>query len=375
MNDLEPWFRAVVHGARAGRYDEAFQLYYKEIKKEQFSLSTEGSHHADQVCIRSFFGASYSASDSLVSEEATSYLLSCAATNLIYLGQIDAAISPSQQSIDLFLQRSQWREAALAAGPLGSMLIAAGRLSDAIELIDKVQKAVDLSKNIVIEAMASSFKAYIAHLTGDSVQAETLFSQSERVIQQDSPNADVNFPTVSAFYCSYLLDTGKFEVALERAKKTMTWREKGAWQVSVDTTSLYASDLLCLGLAYLVNGDFKHAFGHLDKQVAVLREADEWLYLPAGLCARAQYFFAVSDLANAMKDAEEAINIAKMTGAHYAERSSLIVAIKIALLNGENELARNYLSEARSIRGLDQFRRQEAEIIEIERMLTDAYRS
>jgi hypothetical protein len=54
MTELEPLFRAVIHGTNAGLYEEAFQVYYERIKRRQFSIFAEGSHHADQACIRFF---------------------------------------------------------------------------------------------------------------------------------------------------------------------------------------------------------------------------------------------------------------------------------------------------------------------------------
>ncbi len=53
--DLEPLFRAVIHGTQAELFEPAFELYFEKIKKRQFSMFTKGSHHTDQACIRVFY--------------------------------------------------------------------------------------------------------------------------------------------------------------------------------------------------------------------------------------------------------------------------------------------------------------------------------
>ena len=122
-------------------------------------------------------------------------------------------------------------------------------------------------------------------------------------------------PTVSSYYCKFLLETGRHQEALERLVKTFAWRKRKSWQVAIDTTSLFASDLLVLGLTFLARGDLINAKKYLDQQVELFRSADEWLYLPTGLHSRARYFIKVKDFQAATADLNEALQIAQRTGA------------------------------------------------------------
>jgi len=362
MLQLEPLFRAVVHGTRAGLFEESFKLYFERIKRKQFSIFTEGSHHADQSCIRAFFRNPWTEPVAQLSETASSYLLSCAAANLIYLGQIEEAIEPSILSFQWFQKNQRWFEAAVTSGPLISMLIAAGRLGDARREWNRGRESVDRAGNTVLNAVATSIDAYLCLLEGDDCAAGRLFEDSERILNMSEPASVVAWPTISAYYCMYLLDRGEAERALERALLTLEWRRSGSWQVLVDTTSLYASDLLILGLIYLVLGDLEHASYYLDKQVSLFKSANEWLYLPTGLIARAKLRMVERAYSSAQQDLEEALIIARRTGAKFSEWQANLALAELALNCAESQAAQLYLQNAMAIDGMESYRHHAAQL-------------
>jgi tetratricopeptide (TPR) repeat protein len=355
MVQLEPLFRAVIHGTRAGLFEESFQLYFEKIKRRQFSIFAEGSHHADQSCIRAFFHRPWTEPVAKLSESASFYLLSCAAANLIYLGKIDAAIEPSILSIRGFQKSGSWFEAAATSGPLISMLIAAGRLRDARQKWNSIQKSVEMADNEVLKAVSTSIGAYLSFLEGDLEEAAILFDDAEIVLKKGEPDCELACPTISAYYCKYLLDTGETERALERALLTLEWRKANAWQVAVDTTSLYATDLLVLGLIYLKLNDLKNASHYLNKQVGLFKAANEWLYLPNGLIGRAKLHKASNDYASAEQDLVEAVSIARNTGARFSEWEAKIARAELALNSGNIVLGRSCFQRAVEIEGMESY--------------------
>ncbi len=369
MLELEPLFRAVIHGTRAGLFEESFQLYFERIKRKQFSLFTEGSHHADQSCIRAFFHRPWAEPVAQLSEAASFYLLSCAAANLIYLGQIDEAIAPSIQSIQWFQNSGRWIEAAATSGPLISMLISAGRLADARQEWNRVQLSVKNADNEAFKAVATSIEAYLCFLEGDRTNAARLFHDAELVLNREVPDCEIVFPTISAYYCKYLLDTGETQKALDRALLTMKWRETRSWQVAVDTTSLYVSDLLILGLAYLALDDIKNASYYLDKQLQLLKAANEWLYLPHGLIARAKLCMAKGESNLAQQDLDEALLIAKRTGAQFSEWEANIALAELALKTGEISSGQMYYQSALEIDGMARYRHSASYLEALQRQL------
>ena len=355
MVQMEPLFRAVIHGTRAGLFEESFQLYFERIKQKQFSIFTEGSHHADQSCIRVFFRRPWVEPIAELPESACFYLLSCAAANLIYLGQINAAIEPSILSIQGFQKNENWFEAAVTSGPLISMLIAAGRLRDAREEWNNVQESVKAAGNELLRSVSNSIGAYLSFLEGDLGEAARLFEEAEEVLNKGEPDCELACPTISSYYCKYLLDTGETEKALERALLTLEWRKAKAWQVAVDTSSLYATDLLILGLIYLKLGDLKNAAHYLNKQVEIFKAASEWLYLPSGLIGRARLHIANQDYALAEQDLNEALSIAGNTGALLSTWEANIVFAELAQKSGELELGQSYFQRAMVVEGMESY--------------------
>ncbi|MFT5843587.1 MAG: tetratricopeptide (TPR) repeat protein/transcriptional regulator with XRE-family HTH domain [Pseudohongiellaceae bacterium] len=362
MVQLEPLFRAVIHGTRAGLFEESFQLYFERIKRKQFSIFTEGSHHADQSCIRAFFRRPWTEPIAEISESASFYLLSCAAANLIYLGKIDAAIEPSILSIQGFQKSESWFEAAATSAPLVSMLIAAGRLDDARQKWSTIQESVGMVDNEVVQAVSTSIGAYLSFLEGDLGEAARLFDEAEKTLNKPKPDCELACATISSYYCKFLLDTGETERALERALLTLEWRRTNAWQVAVDTSSLYATDLLLLGLSYLKLADLKNASHYLNKQVELFRAANEWLYLPSGLIGRAKLHMANSDYISAEQDLVEALSIARDTGARFSEWEAEIAFAELALKSGNTQLAESSYKHAIEIEGMESYRCHSAQL-------------
>lgn len=355
MLELEPLFRAVIHGTRAGLFEESFQLYFDRIKKRQFSLFTEGSHHADQSCIRAFFRKPWTEPVEELSESASFYLFACAAANLAYLGHIEEAIAPSTKSIQWFQKHEQWVQSAVTSGPLISMLIAAGRLDEARKEWEGVQESVENANNEVLTAVSNSIGAYLSFLEGNSVEAERLFRQSEAILTKDEVDCEIVCPTISAYFCKYLLETEQADRALERALMTLEWRKANTWQVSVDTTSLYASDLIVLGMIYLNLDDLDKASHFLNKQVELLKSANEWLYLPSGLVARARLHIANGEYTLARQDLEEALIIARNTGAKFSEWETEIALSELAVKLDNIEAGRSHYRIAAAVSGMERF--------------------
>ena len=216
--------------------------------------------------------------------------------------------------------------------------------------------------------IASEKRAFSSFLGGDLSIAEKLFLEVEEVSCKPTVDVDVTFPTISSYYCKFLLDTARPLASLNRLLKTFAWRNRKSWQVSVDTTSILASDILVLGLTFLAMGDKVNAKLQLDKQVDLLKRADEWLYLPTGLNGRARYYLAVHDFDVAIKDLEEALEISRRTGARFGEWETYLELAKVHVTMGDLERGRECLSSAQALPNMKnfKFRDQEIECLEQE---------
>ena len=366
MAEFEPLFRAVIHGVQAARPSEAFQIYFVRVK-QTFPMNFV-AHELDQIAIRFFFDKSWESPLSELPDDAVYFLLSCAATNLMAAGDLEDSIALSSKCIEYFISQEKWLEATFTAGPLASMLIVSGDLDGAKLLMGKLKPYVERTEHPVILAIAKNFEAYSSFLGGDLSIAEKLFLEVEEVFCKPIVDVDVTFPTISSYYCKFLLDTARPLASLNRSLKTFAWRNRKSWQVSVDTTSILASDILVLGLTFLAMGDKVNAKLQLDKQVGLFKRADEWLYLPTGLNGRARYYLAVHDFDAAIKDLEEALEISRRTGARFGEWETYLELAKVHVTMGDLERGREFLSRAQALPNMKnfKFRDQEIECLEQE---------
>jgi hypothetical protein len=369
MQELEPLFRAVIHGAQACRYEEAFGLYFEKIKRG-YSMLREGSHHMDQACLRSFFTKEWSQPVAALPENAQHLLIVSAATNLMSLGRFSEATKPAYVAIEYFLSEEKWMEVINAAGPLVSAMIEAGELTAALQLMDKLSTCVEKTNDRIVEAMAVNFRAYAMFLAGNAEEAGKLFEYVEQIFEEEKLRANQTFPTISSFYCKYLLGTGRAREALERSLKTFGWRQRKSWQVAFDTTSTLASDILILGLTFMQIGDHINAEKYLNKQVDLFRSADEWLYLPTGLNSRAKFLMKVGEFDAALSDLEESLEIAAKTGASLGQWEALIERAHLEDMKGNREDAIEFLDRAEEMPGMGSYKFRATEISELRQKLS-----
>ena len=272
------------------------------------------------------------------------------------MGQIDAAIEPSILSIQGFKKSESWFEAAATSVPLISMLISAGRLRDARQEWNSGQKSLEAADNEVLQAVSIGIGAYLSFLEGDLPEAVKLFDDAELILNKEEPVCEWTSPTISAYYCKVLLDTGETERALERALLTLEWRRTKSWQVGVDTTSLYATDLLVLGLIYLELDDTNNASYYLNKSVELFKASNEWLYLPSGLIGRAKLFNVEGNHVAAQRDLEEALAIAKNTGALLSTWEANIALAELAVNSEDLHAGQLYFERAIQLKGMGSYR-------------------
>ncbi len=366
--EYEPLYRSVMHGVASGSALEAFQFYYSKVKN-RYPISL-ASHSLDQSCVKCFFKKGWDELSYPLPEEAKYFLISSAATNLMALGELEESIELSYKCIGYFSSVENSLNVTLIAGPLVSMLIEAGRLKQAMELLHDLEPMIESSNNPVIVAMANNFKAYANFLNGNYKTASKQFALAESVLQLESPGFEVGFPTVSSYFCKYLLEIDELNFALNRSLKTFAWRERKSWQVSVDTASILASDVLVQAEIFHALGDVVNAKLYFDKQIDLFRSADEWLYLPTGLNSRARFNTALGNYDLAFEDLMESLGLAKSTGAKFGEWEAHIDMAKLFVSINDFERAEESFRNAQEIDGMDQYKFRNREIKELEQKLS-----
>ncbi|MEX2130381.1 MAG: hypothetical protein WD772_02760 [Pseudohongiellaceae bacterium] len=343
---LEPLFQAVLHGCQANEYAKAFGIYEAKIKQGQISMYNMGSHHADLACLRQFFVDPW---DRLVEElpdRSGFYLLSCVAANLVTLGRIDEAISPLRKSVNGLIAQGETMTAIVASGPLLSMLLYVGNLTEAFVLTRLIRKLAKPLGNRTLLAVVDNYVGHACFIAGKYQQAQKLFASAAQYYVADSPSDDVYFPMVSCFHALFLIESGDAQAGLERAQLSLRWRQQNAWQTRFDTTTLNAMDHLAVGLAYLRLGDLKNAEVFMETQIELLRAVDDWLFLPFGLTHRSELHLARGNITEARADIEESIRIAERTGAKLLLRDAYLAMCQVNLIEQRQSDVKEYLQLA-----------------------------
>ena len=341
------YFLALEQGVRAGRVEEAYDIYFRRLKqgRQLFHLA---SKKTERRTLRTFVDCHWDTPLRELSTLAQARLRASVATNLMSLGLSEAAFVPATESVSWLSAHGHHKDALQLAGPLLPMFVVTGQLSRAQNLLNELALLGDSSTDAGFRASVLGFRGYLAFLNGHNEKARRAFVESETILQSTSYEAPL-FSALSNYYIAFLLEIGQTEKALSRSLQTSSWRKTGQWQTKVDFPSLEASDLRATGLAYLHLGRVAKAEEILERQLSILISADERLFLPAGFIARAQLNAARGAMPAAMADLNEALSIAESAGALLSRIDALLCFARLHIASRNTNYVRAYIVEVKQL--------------------------
>lgn len=344
---------AARHSLLAGNVKEGFRHYYTRYKGGKQTLRSV-NRWSEQRTLRLFDPQRDLSLANSLQPLARVQLEASRAMNLIALGRCDLALPIALTSLSWFLEHEHPADALQLAGPLLSMLIATGRWQMALDLIRKLEAGAVADNDEVLYAAGQSFYGYVKLLRGNSGSAQKHFLAAEAILQKPTMDTPVRHPTLSAFYCRFLIETGAIEQAIKRGLQTERWREQGSWQVACDSPSLQASDAMQLGHALVEGGRFAEARQRLEAQLELLQQSNEWLYLPDSLIARARYHLAMKEREAAFADLHRAQQLADLYQAPLSRTEALLLFAEYHAKASNKAYAHAFLDEAKAIKGLEE---------------------
>jgi len=184
LEELEPLYRAVVHGCLAGEYQKAFDIYRKRIERDDEHYSTKklGGYAQDLTAITPFFPENWKKTiSSALSEVEQGLLLAYGSFYLVSLGRLVEAVEPRQTAIKLFNELEDWKEAALSTRNLTFLLMFIGKLDEArknaLEYIIYAKNAEDTFEQIISHVTLAT----ILHRQGSLKSASKHFKMAEKI--------------------------------------------------------------------------------------------------------------------------------------------------------------------------------------------------
>ena len=370
---MAPLFAAVSHGCAAGRHQEALdEVYHRRIWRgdEGFSIKKLGAVGADLAALSGFFEAPWKTPVSTLGVEAGASVLNAAGFDLRALGRLAEAAGPFHAGLEAHIARTDWPNAARAAGNLSELHLAMGGIEAAVDVARQGVAHADDSGDEFQRMVNRTTLADALHQAGATAAAEKLFGAAEAIQQEHQPQYPLLYSFQGFRYCDLLLEQGMFEAVQERAGRTLEW----VTQAGQDILSA-ALDHLSLGRAELAAGDWDESAGHLIEAVAGLRRAGTQDHLPRGLLARAALHRLRGAPDGARRDLHEALTIARRGSMRLHEADAHLEYARLHLAEGDTKenktAARESLAAARTIINATGYRRRDSEVAELDAQLAD----
>ena len=310
---MEPLFRAVAHGCKAGRHAEALHdVYKKRIQRggECFGMHMLGMFSSCLTALAGFFDAPWSKRREGLDDADFIYVLFEAAWAFWSMGPLDqaaelydTAFSTSMAIEDLESASGAAYCAAVTKGSLGRLGAATRSIRQALKLARR-SGAVQEVDNCV-RALAG-----ILFLAGRIPRAERCFRLAEAIQETYEPRHRWLSGVYGAEYCELMSASGRYREARARATELLTYPMTPPRVVYTALYHLaivrsYCREAVAEGVAA-----FGEADGHMSKAIELLRAGNDVEFLGVGLLVDAELRRMTGALAEAQKSIRDACAIA-----------------------------------------------------------------
>jgi hypothetical protein len=336
LDDLQPLYQAVAHGCHAGIHQEACdKVYIGRISRgnEFYSTKKLGAYGADLGAVACFFDPPWRRVSLNLTPPAQSWLLHQAAFRLRALGRLVEALEPMRASLDIDVEREEWRGAAVSASNLSELELTLGDIGAAIRDGETAVGYADRSGGALERLRRRGILADALNQAGRRADAQARFRESEAIQAELEPGYPLLYSLGGFLYCDLLLGEAErtawrrlvlgadgelagsrtridaCSAVVERATHTLRWAEDGdASLLSIGLEHLtHARASLCRAI---LRGETPSR-EHVREAVDFLRRGGEQRLLPLGLLTRALFRAVTADFDGAREDLDEALEIAE----------------------------------------------------------------
>jgi tetratricopeptide (TPR) repeat protein len=327
LEELEPLYRAVVHGCLAGEYKKAREDVYRERilrGSKGYTLHKLGAYAQDLTAIAAFFPQGWEKPVSKdLSEALQGFLLSDASFCLMSLGRLAEAVEPRRAHLKISEKIENWKEAAIAAENLVDLLLPLGQLKEAKQAAEQAIDFADRTDDWSRQMISRTKLATTLHRQGELAAALKQFEEAEKIQKESQPEHPKLYSLRGAQYCALLLDLAKDgaaqEAVLERGQTTLKWADNFSFLLDI------ALDHLTIARALFSLQRFDQAKDEFDQAVSGMREAKQMLFIPVVLLERAKFHCQQKDFKQSQADLDEAQEIIARCGMKlYAADAALL---------------------------------------------------
>ena len=406
VEGLGPLFVAVVHGCRAGRTLEAYEEVFQERiyrRSEFFSQRQLGIFGLSLQPIAAMFTKPWHQPFPELPKGEQAWLLNEAGFVLRALGRLEEAVQPMDAGLKAFIDRGEWKDAAITATNLSELTLTLGRLDESAAWAQESVELADRSGDEFWKMASRTRLATTLHQQGNWEESLSRFEQAEDLQKKAQPQYPRLYSLPGYQYCDLLLDraadphpptpspasgrggaepeptsgsplppgrgaggegAAAYEQIRKRAEETLDWVRPQGWvlDIALDNLTLGRTHL---GLALCSKGSethFQSAAEHLEQAVRGLRQAGQESYLSLGLIARATYHRHIESPEKALADLEEALDIADRGSMLLHHADAHLELARLHLSTGNLEKARESYEEAKSTVDKTGYERRRSEL-------------
>ncbi len=313
LEEMEPLYRAMGHGCKAGLYQEAFlEILVNRINRKSlhYSLYNLASYSSILAAIVFFFDTPWKVLNSKLSPNSEGTLMNFATWCLRAVGRLREAKDPNEIGLEFRKKNHDWSSAGIMASNLSELLLQLGEIKNAI---DQGSEAVSISRasqnpRILLLAMAVLSEALLQ--AGNIDEVEVLFQEAEAMREANHlESRELEF-VLSLHFREYLLLKEEWTLLLNRIECTKPTVNEYDLLFEGAINHLHTGKALHLQANKGDTGSLLKASTELTQCIASFRSVNRMDYIPQGLLARAALLRDMKDYEAAQADLDEVYEIA-----------------------------------------------------------------
>ena len=342
LEDLAPAIELYHHLTRAGRYDEAEQLYYDRLRSPlYFQL---GAYQTISELLLVLFPNGVDHLPRLTKPDAQAFTLSALGNSYSLAGRPKTAVSFYEQLNAILEKQGDKKNLAIGLGNLATQQHLIGELT---AVSHNLRRRISLCREIKdrrSEAIGHREYGRLLATTGNWAEATKEF---DTALEQDTAgNAIQGQGLTWAYRAQAALLQGEAAAALRAAEEALRLADEDA-RTSYPVERDYVRVHWLLGWAQLGLGEWATAQNHLDEALRRCRAINMVDHEPSILLAQARLTAAQGGRAQALALAAEAQTIAARAGYVLDLADIHNFRAGLALAAGEREAARQLAQQAR----------------------------
>lgn len=372
LEEMAPLLAAVIHGCRAGKYQETHdEIYFKRIrrKNEYFTVNNLGAISIELSIVSNFFEQVWSKPANDLEENDRAVLLNNAGYCLRALGRLIDATQPIQTALEIGIKQKYWENASIRAGNLSELYLIIGDVNQALAYAEQSVQLADRSEDEFQRMGKRARLGTALHQAGNLKKAHSVFIEAEELQKKRESEYSLLYSLQGFLYCDLLLSEGNYSEVEWRANITIEIAKRNNWLLDIGL------DNLSLGLAYLLQsqGELNHSINesltYLNRAVDGLRQAGTQHELPRGLLARTEYYRVIGNMQRAQRDLDEAFIISTRGGMGLHLADCHLEYARLYVAKGDKPKAREHWQIAKE--GIEKmgYHRRDKEVQELEEQL------